>query len=48
MGKPQGYGEYYWTMGSYFKGNFVNGLREGKGIWKRGPGNTDKYEGEYK
>ena len=48
MGKPQGYGEYYWAMGSFFKGNFINGLRDGKGLWKRGPGNSDKYEGEYK
>ena len=34
-------------MGSFFKGNFKNGLRNGNGIWKRGPGNSDKYEGEY-
>ena len=24
-----------------------NGLRDGKGAWKRGPGNADSYEGEY-
>lgn len=48
MGKPHGYGEYYWAMGSFFKGNFISGLRDGKGMWKRGPGNSDKYEGEYK
>ena len=35
-------------MGSFFKGNFQNGLRNGNGIWKRNPGNSDKYEGEYK
>ena len=34
-------------MGSFFKGYFQNGLRHGNGVWKRGPGNTDKYEGEY-
>lgn len=35
-------------MGSYYKGNFVSGMRDGKGVWKRGPGGTDKYQGEYK
>ena len=45
---PCGLGEYYWLNGSYFKGNFHNGLREGEGLWKRGKGNCDKYEGEYK
>lgn len=43
MGKPQGYGEYYWSNGSFFKGNFENGIRSGKGLWKKGNGNTDKY-----
>lgn len=47
-GKPEGYGEYYWSVGSFFKGTFKNGLREGNGVWKSGPGNSDKYEGEYK
>jgi len=27
--------------------NKRNGLRDGKGAWKRGPGNADSYEGEY-
>jgi hypothetical protein len=44
-GKPCGFGEYYWANGSYFKGLFKNGLRDGQGLWKRGPGNSDKYEG---
>lgn len=26
----------------------MNGLRDGKGLWKRGVGNSDKYEGNYK
>jgi hypothetical protein len=26
----------------------LNGLRQGKGIWKRGAGNSDKYVGCYK
>jgi len=42
-GKPSGQGSYYWQNGSYFNGNFVDGLRNGKGIWKRGPGKSDKY-----
>lgn len=42
-GKPSGFGEYYWANGSYFKGLFKDGLREGQGIWKRGTGNSDKY-----
>ncbi len=29
-GKPEGYGEYYWVNGSFFKGYFKNGLRHGK------------------
>lgn len=45
MGKPQGYGEYYWSIGSFYKGYFKGGMRDGKGVWKRGNGNTDKYEG---
>ena len=36
-GKPEGYGEYYWVNGSFFKGYFKNGLRHGHGVWKRGP-----------
>ena len=46
-GKPSGFGEYYWKNGSYFKGSFKNGLRDDQGIWKKGPGNSDKYEGQY-
>ena len=34
--------------GSYFKGQFLNGLRSGQGMWKRGTGSSDKYEGSYK
>ena len=26
----------------------MDGLREGHGVWKKGSGNSDKYEGEYK
>jgi hypothetical protein len=47
-GKPSGYGEYFWFNGSFFKGEFRNGLREGRGVWRRGVGKADWYEGEYK
>ena len=47
-GKPSGPGSYYWANGSYFKGSFLNGLREGKGYWKKGVGTTDKYDGSYR
>jgi len=30
-----------------FKGNFKDGLRNGQGVWKKGPGRSDKYEGEW-
>jgi hypothetical protein len=44
MGKSHGYGEYYWADGSFYKGSFRNGFRDGSGTWKNGV-NTDKYEG---
>ena len=46
-GKPDGYGEYYWSNGREYKGFFKNGLRYGKGIWKKGSGHNDKYDGEW-
>ena len=46
-GKPDGYGEYYWSNGCQYKGFFKNGLRHGKGIWKKASGPSDKYDGEW-
>jgi hypothetical protein len=46
-GKPDGYGEYYWANGCQYKGFFKNGLRHGKGVWKKGPGKSDSYDGEW-
>jgi len=46
-GKPEGYGEYYWSNGSSFKGNFQNGLRHGFGTWKKSDDKSDFYEGDY-
>ena len=34
-GKPCGYGEYTWANGTSYKGIFFNGLRDGRGVWKR-------------
>ena len=45
-GKPDGFGEYYWSTGAYYKGQFKNGLRNGKGIWKKSE-LGDQYEGDY-
>ena len=47
MGKPFGFGEYYWADGSFYKGNFRNGYRQGHGIWKKSEGESDKYQGDY-
>lgn len=44
-GKPEGYGEYYWSGGSFFKGQFKSGLRCGQGVWKKSISKSDKYEG---
>ncbi len=44
-GKPNGTGEYYWVIGAVYKGEFKNGLRHGKGIWSKGTGIADKYDG---
>ena len=46
-GKPDGYGEYYWSTGCQYKGFFKNGLRHGKGVWRKGTGKSDKYDGEW-
>jgi hypothetical protein len=32
-GSPHGYGEYYWRDGGHYHGDFVKGLRHGKGKW---------------
>jgi hypothetical protein len=48
MGRFSGEGTYKWANGAVYQGQFLNGLRHGRGIWKsnaRGKGDT--YEGEY-
>lgn len=46
-----GYGEYYWSDGSVYKGDFKQGVRHGYGIWEdehelfKGNYRLDKKEG---
>jgi hypothetical protein len=35
QGFPNGHGTYVWASGETFTGNFVNGLREGEGIYSQ-------------
>lgn len=39
-------GRYEWKKGGFYEGEFMKGLREGKGIWV--DENNVKYEGTYK
>ena len=34
-GKPDGYGQYRWKSGSVYIGEFKDGLKHGKGKWKK-------------
>ena len=48
-GKANGYGQYRWANGNTYSGTFKDGMKVGKGIWKKS-GNedvTNTYEGEY-
>ena len=40
-----GYGEYYWTDGSVYKGDFKQGVRHGYGIWKD---ENETFKGHYR
>lgn len=35
MGKPEGQGQYKWKNTSIYTGEFKNGLKHGKGKWKK-------------
>jgi len=35
MGKPEGSGQYKWKNMSIYIGEFKNGLKNGKGRWKK-------------
>ena len=45
MGKPSGYGEYFWFDGSSYKGEFKDALRSGFGIYCDTNGN--RHEGHF-
>jgi len=40
---PEGYGEYYWENKSNYRGQFLSGMRHGRGVWQMI--NGDFYEG---
>jgi len=48
-GKPEGFGQYKWTNGSNYTGQFVGGLKHGHGKWKKKATDhgCNTYEGEY-
>ncbi len=49
MGKPEGQGQYKWKNGSIYIGDFKDGLKAGKGKWKKrfNDQNCNMYEGHY-
>ena len=48
LGKPYGYGQYYWNNGSSYSGQFVDGVKQGFGRWRKSKEpNTNLYEGQY-
>ena len=48
-GKANGYGQYKWANGNTYSGIFHEGMKQGKGVWKKSAvdENTNMYEGEY-
>lgn len=46
--KFEGQGKYTWKDGSFYVGEFVNGLRHGYGVWRSSEVGGDTYEGNYK
>ena len=48
FGKPDGNGQYTWKNDSVYIGEFVNGMKHGKGKWmKNREPNSNYYSGEY-
>ena len=45
MGKAHGKGVYTWKNGEIYDGEWVNGVKQGYGIWKGL--NNDSYIGEW-
>jgi hypothetical protein len=48
-GKPNGHGTYTWHTGSQYEGEFLDGLKHGKGAWKKSKDelNCNRYQGFY-
>ena len=46
-GLPEGAGEYVWSDGSTFKGDFKQGFRNGYGVWQANNGKIEAYKGHY-
>jgi hypothetical protein len=34
-GRAEGYGQYIWENGNTYSGIFKNGMKDGKGVWKK-------------
>jgi len=48
FGKSDSEGQYTWKNGSVYKGQFVNGMKHGKGKWMKSRDvNSNVYEGDY-
>jgi hypothetical protein len=46
-GKAYGLGKYKWHNGEEYEGQWENGLRQGKGLWK-GNSEHNMYVGDWK
>ena len=47
-GRAEGYGQYIWENGNTYSGIFKNGMKDGKGVWKKTQEEfTNMYEGEF-
>lgn len=50
---PQGYGQYQWSNGDVYSGDFERGLKQGKGKWRQQPSDPmepqkfNQFEGHY-
>ena len=48
IGKPCGYGQYFWKNGGSYTGEFLDGLKHGFGKWRKSKDrSTNIYEGQY-
>ena len=47
-GKPSGYGQYFWSNGSMYSGQFAKGFKHGFGRWRKSKNyRSNTYEGQY-